>query len=213
MKKIGLTCLMFTALAIFGVQARGSDTGEIWRCFDPYDFGRNKVLVELTRARNLMSIEELFEELKEGMKEGARAAGMEEALEELEGIEIKKLPDTLENRRTNERILERYNATRPGQISVAGVTHKAHFRIEGLNRRWDFGSDALEGRLGDLEDRLEDLGKGSDFEDLAKVLEDLIETNYAFIIKPDGSGLYYDFSRVGEGEGTGPSQRFDCVSP
>ena len=192
---------MFTVLATFGIQAQGSDTGEIWRCFDPYDFGKNNVLVELTRARNLTTIEEIFEEIKEG----ARAAGMEEVLEELEGVETKKLPDTLENRRTDERILERHNATRPGQVSVAGVTHKASFRIEGLDRRWYFGWDVLE-------DRLEDLGKGSDFEDLAKVMEDVIKANYAFIIRPDGWGGYYDLSLLEYGETrTKPSQVFKCV--
>jgi len=36
---------------------------------------------------------------------------------------------------------------------------------------------------------------------------------YAFIIKPDGSGLYYDFSDVEDGGKTGSSQHFNCVSP
>ncbi len=204
MKKIGLTFILFTTLAAFGVQAQGSDTGETWRCFDWRDFGKNNALVELTRARNLTTMEEYFEE----MKEGARAAGMEEFLEVLE--EIKKPPDTQENRRREESLLESINATRPGQVSVAGVTHKAHFHIEGLNRRWDFGTDLLEDRL---EDRLEDLGKGWDLEDFGKVLEDLSKTIYtfSFIIQPDGSGLYFDFSRVGGGEPTGPSQIFKCV--
>lgn len=39
------------------------------------------------------------------------------------------------------------------------------------------------------------------------------QMSYSLIIKPNGSGSYYDFSRVGEGEPTGPSQRFDCVLP
>ncbi len=39
------------------------------------------------------------------------------------------------------------------------------------------------------------------------------EMQYSFIIKPHGSGFYYDFSLVEEGETTGPSQRFNCVSP
>ena len=126
MKKIGLTCILFTALAIFGVQAQGSDTVEKWRCFDPYyDSGKNTVLIELNRVT---------------------AAG------ETQGF---------------------------GQISVAGVTHHALFRITGFDRRWDFGEGM----------------------------------QYSFIIKPDGRGSYYDFSLVENGETTGPSQRFNCVSP
>ena len=200
MKKIGLTFITFIVLATFSVPAQGSDTGEIWRCFDPYDSGKKKVLVELTRTRNLTSIEEFFEELKEG----AREAGTEEFLEKLEGG-IKKQPDTPENRRTEESLLDLINKTRPGQVSVAGVTHKASFRIEGLDRRWYFGWDVLE-------DRLEDLGKGSDFEDLAKVMEDVIKANYAFIIRPDGWGSYYDLSLLEYGETrTKPSQVFKCV--
>ena len=66
-----------------------------------------------------------------------------------------------------------------GQVSVAGVTHPALFRINGINRRWDFGK----------------------------------EMNYAFIVKPDGRGSYYDFSWIEDGETTGPSQLFNCVSP
>lgn len=50
MKKIALTCILFTALATSGVPAQGSDTGEIWRCFTGIDiFRRKKVSVELTR--------------------------------------------------------------------------------------------------------------------------------------------------------------------
>ena len=66
-----------------------------------------------------------------------------------------------------------------GQVSVAGVSYRARFWINGLNRRWDFGK----------------------------------EMNYSFIVKPDGSGSYYDFSWVKDGETTGPSQLFKCVSP
>jgi len=28
-----------------------------------------------------------------------------------------------------------------GEVSVAGVTHKALFQVKGLNRRWDFGDE------------------------------------------------------------------------
>lgn len=168
MKKIGLACIMFTGLATFGVQAQGIDTVETWRCFDPYDSGKNKVLVELTRETRVRSVttEEQVENLK--------------ALLEAKGVPLKK-PEDL---KPIEDFVESMNAITPnamasGQVSVAGVNHPAVFYIEGLNRRWDFG-------------------KGM---------------SYSLILKPDGSGSYYDFSRVGKGEPTGPSQRFDCVSP
>ena len=163
MKKIGLTFIMFIALATFGVQAQGSDTGEIWRCFAPYDFGKNKVLVELNWGTKLGSL--TTEEAVENLKAVAKA----------EGVPLKKPVEDLKPE--IERMVELVNVMVSGQVSVAGVTHSAFFDIYGLNRRWDFGKDL----------------------------------KYAFIINPDGSGAYYDFSPVEEGETTKPSQLYDCV--
>ena len=39
------------------------------------------------------------------------------------------------------------------------------------------------------------------------------EYAYAFIIQPDGHGMYYDFSKVKDSGSTGPSQHFRCESP
>ena len=36
------------------------------------------------------------------------------------------------------------------------------------------------------------------------------ETNYAFVIQPDGTGLYYDFSSVPYGESTKVSEVYQC---
>ena len=36
------------------------------------------------------------------------------------------------------------------------------------------------------------------------------DMQYAFVIQPDGSGAYYDFSTVEDGGRTGPSQQFGC---
>ena len=36
------------------------------------------------------------------------------------------------------------------------------------------------------------------------------ETNYAFVIQPDGTGLYYDFSSVPYGESTKASEVYQC---
>ena len=71
-----------------------------------------------------------------------------------------------------------------GEVSVAGVTHKALFRVEGLNRRWDFGEE---------------------------IRTDL--SPYSFVIFPSGGGAYYDFSGVEPGGKTKPRQFFSCVSP
>ena len=62
-----------------------------------------------------------------------------------------------------------------GEVSVAGVSHLAGFKVSGLDRRWNFGHDY----------------------------------QYAFIIKPDGTGLYYDFSTSGDGSAK-PSDFFRC---
>jgi len=50
-----------------------------------------------------------------------------------------------------------------GNISVAGVTHAAHFQVAGFDRRWDF--DLLPNR----------------------------SYRYSFIIKPNGDATYFDF--------------------
>ena len=70
-----------------------------------------------------------------------------------------------------------------GEVSVAGITHKASFKVEGFDRRWDFGDESI------WDPYL-----------------------YAFIIYPDGRGAYYDFSGT-DGKQVPPRQTFDCVSP
>ena len=57
-----------------------------------------------------------------------------------------------------------------GMVFVAGTAHAAQFRVAGLDRRWDF--DYNEGR-------------GA--------------FRYAFVIEPDGTGAYYDFSTSDDG--------------
>ena len=71
-----------------------------------------------------------------------------------------------------------------GEVSVAGVTHKAFFRVQGLNRRWNFGELTKAGLY-----------------------------SYSFVIWPDGEGTYYDFSVVGSSVETQPKLFFRCVSP
>ena len=68
-----------------------------------------------------------------------------------------------------------------GLIQFAGAHHLAMYELQGFNHRWDFGRNA------------EDNG-----------------TNYAFIIKPDGTALYVDFSSSAEGEKTQASQVYVC---
>ena len=74
-----------------------------------------------------------------------------------------------------------------GLVSVAGVIQRARFYVTGLNRRWDFPNDAL-------------LANGGTYP-------------YAFIIKPDGTGSYYDFSTSGVDGRASPSQFYTCLSP
>ena len=199
MKKIGLICLMFAVLTAsgvqgqgndkvidalnflksFGVQAQGRDTVETWRCFAPYDFGKNKVLVELTRGtlveltRGTESRSLTTEEYIENLKSFFAAQGVTLKEEDIE--DLKSLPKIPEG--FVEGLKAIFSGKASGQISVAGVTHRALFRITGFERRWDFGE----------------------------------EMKYAFIINPDGSGAYYDFSLLEEGETTKPSQLYDCV--
>ena len=71
-----------------------------------------------------------------------------------------------------------------GEVFVAGITHKALFQVEGLNRRWDFGKELRTGSY-----------------------------SYTFVIFPGGGGAYYDFSGVELGGKTKARQFFDCVSP
>lgn len=66
-----------------------------------------------------------------------------------------------------------------GEVSVAGTTYSTQFEVRGLDRRWDFG------------------------------LDDDGTFDYMFRIEPDGTGLYYDFSRSTDGTAK-PSQRFRC---
>lgn len=55
-----------------------------------------------------------------------------------------------------------------GNISVAGVTHAAAFRVLGFNRRWDFGPQSRTGYP------------------------------YAFVIEPNGDATYYEIGESGK---------------
>ena len=67
-----------------------------------------------------------------------------------------------------------------GTIKVAGVTHNASFSVQGFERRWDFG-----------------LTKDKEY-------------TYAFLIQPNGTATYYDFSDVTKGKKTGPKILMSC---
>ena len=75
----------------------------------------------------------------------------------------------------------RIGSSEYGRVLVASTTQEASFRIAGLNRRWDFGDDESEDGY-----------------------------SYAFIIKPDGTGLYYDFSTSADGTASA-SDSFNCL--
>ena len=68
-----------------------------------------------------------------------------------------------------------------GEVSVADTIHPASFKIAGLNRRWDF-----------------------DYDQSRKIYI------YAFLITPDGTGLYYDFSTSPDGQASSRDS-FKCL--
>lgn len=68
------------------------------------------------------------------------------------------------------------------EFSTTGAAgHTAGFEIRGLNRHWRFG-----------------VSDGGD------------AFQYSFVIRPDGTGLYYDFTISNDGRAL-PSQVYDCV--
>ena len=80
-----------------------------------------------------------------------------------------------------------------GRVAVSGVLKLAVVRSVGLNLRWDFGDF--------------DIGHFAD----APVWEEFEQhIQYAFVLKPDGTGLYYDFSTSDDGTAK-PSQIFQCL--
>ncbi len=76
---------------------------------------------------------------------------------------------------------KRMGSSEFGRVLVASTTQWASFRITGLNRRWDFGDDES---------------------------EDVYP--YAFVIKPDGTGLCYDFSTAPDGTASAIDS-FNCL--
>lgn len=67
-----------------------------------------------------------------------------------------------------------------GDIDVAGINHKGFYRVDGFDRRWNFG-----------------LNEDGSFD-------------YSFFIDPKGFGRYSNFSSVEAGETVMPSQFFHC---
>lgn len=67
-----------------------------------------------------------------------------------------------------------------GVVEVAGASHPAFYRVAGFNRRWDFG------------------------------FNDDGTFDYSFILDPDGTGSYIDFSMSPSGVLVKPSQFFVC---
>jgi len=68
-----------------------------------------------------------------------------------------------------------------GRIRVAGIVHNAYFRVQGFNRRWDFG-ESMDGTF-----------------------------DYAFLIKPTGEGTYYEFRDSVPGQSVEPTHILNCV--
>ncbi len=68
-----------------------------------------------------------------------------------------------------------------GLVTVADTDYVAKYERKGFNHRWDF-------EFNEEEDRFD----------------------YTFVIKPDGTGLYYDFSIMEPGKPVSPSQTYIC---
>ena len=68
-----------------------------------------------------------------------------------------------------------------GRVELSGIAHRALYSVSGLSREWAFGR-----------------GFGSE------------NFSYAFIIHPDGTGVYYDFTGLKEGEKTTPRGLYQC---
>jgi hypothetical protein len=67
-----------------------------------------------------------------------------------------------------------------GAIKVAGTIHYGLYSVEGFDRRINFG-----------------MNKEQNYD-------------YAFVIKPNGAGAYYDFSRISAGEVVQPDAIYQC---
>lgn len=68
-----------------------------------------------------------------------------------------------------------------GTIMVAGTTQNASYSVAGFDRRWNFGPARAE-----------------------------YDYRYAFVIKPDGTANYFDFSLIDDDGKVTSSQRFVC---
>ena len=67
-----------------------------------------------------------------------------------------------------------------GTIQVSGVLYQTTYSVEGINRRWDW-----------------DMQEDSSYD-------------YAFVLKPGGTGFFFDFSSAEGGETNTSSQSFSC---
>ncbi len=117
----------------------------------------------------------------------AEAQASEDSQAELEALETWRCFSPLDfSQETVLFTLYRLKEDEGGLVSVAGIIHRARFYVAGLERRWDFPSDAL----------LADGGYP-----------------YSFIITPDGTGLYYDFSTSKDGRARPSLPGYTCLSP
>lgn len=72
-------------------------------------------------------------------------------------------------------------AASKGKIIVAETTQRAVYYVQGFNRRWDFGP----------------IHNG--------------KYDYAFVITPSGSGMYFDFTNAINGQHVLPSMSYECT--
>lgn len=76
-----------------------------------------------------------------------------------------------------------------GTVTFGTISRVADFGLKGLRLEWGWGANDLETLMGGVTEAI---------------------VRYKFIIRPDGEGLYYDFSGAEEGEKRLPQDTFRC---
>ena len=163
-------------------------TVEKWECFDFFQYrrwetslkfpslGREEnppVLARLKRLKSRITSKKEFELAKKIARKEARKIAKELKITIPEKDVEKNLEEIF---KLTEEVIRKNEW---GEIEVSGSTQKTKFRVDGINRRWNFGLNSEGGY------------------------------NYAFIIKPDKSAAYYNFTGS-KGKGVKPSQIFKC---
>ena len=89
-----------------------------------------------------------------------------------------------------------------GKVVISGGSKLATVQGVGLNLRWDFSDLNI--------DDFADAARGGIVDFYGLWFQHIQHLPYAFVLQPDGTGLYYDFSASEDGTAK-PSQIFRCL--